>query len=132
MLKKYLQWHCKSFTDDNRNVKWCPYTKECSYAVERVNPLYSTENYVNCLCGNSFCFKCGEELHWPATCKMYQDWVAKFKSESENTKWIIANTKMCPRCKRPIEKSTGCNHMTCGQCKHEFCWMCMGDWKEHN
>lgn len=21
--------------------------------------------------------------------------------------------------------------MTCRQCGHEFCWMCMKDWKEH-
>lgn len=21
--------------------------------------------------------------------------------------------------------------MTCNMCKFEFCWMCMGDWKEH-
>ena len=22
--------------------------------------------------------------------------------------------------------------MTCKVCKHEFCWMCMGDWADHN
>ena len=21
--------------------------------------------------------------------------------------------------------------MTCASCKHEFCWMCMGLWKDH-
>ena len=21
--------------------------------------------------------------------------------------------------------------MTCNQCRHEFCWICMGDWKDH-
>jgi ariadne-1 len=21
--------------------------------------------------------------------------------------------------------------MTCKQCKHEFCWLCLGDWKKH-
>jgi ariadne-1 len=21
--------------------------------------------------------------------------------------------------------------MTCVQCRYEFCWVCMGDWKEH-
>lgn len=36
-LNRYLRWHCKSFTDDNRSVKWCPYTKDCNYAVQIIN-----------------------------------------------------------------------------------------------
>ena len=43
----------------------------------------------------------------------------------------MANTKSCPGCGRNIEKNQGCNHMTCNQCRHEFCWICMGDWKDH-
>jgi len=48
--------------------------------------------------------------------------------------WIYNNTKNCPKCKNPIEKNQGCNHMTCrppGGCKFEFCWVCLGDWKTH-
>ena len=22
-------------------------------------------------------------------------------------------------------------HMTCSQCRHEFCWLCQGPWAEH-
>jgi len=33
ILKKYMRWHCQSFTDDNKDVKWCPFTKDCEYAA---------------------------------------------------------------------------------------------------
>ena len=32
--------------------------------------------------------------------------------------------KKCPRCKFPIEKTGGCNKMTC-RCGQAFCWMCL-------
>ena len=34
-------------------------------------------------------------------------------AESENMNWILANTKPCPKCSRPIEKNQGCMHTTC-------------------
>ena len=94
VLKKYMRWHCQSFTDDNQYVKWCPFSKECNYVVEKVD-TYSINDVVDCVCGNSFCFKCSEELHRPATCHMFKEWDLKNQSESENTTWIIANTKPC-------------------------------------
>ena len=35
--------------------------------------------------------------------------------------------KSCPQCKSLIEKTAGCNHMTCGGCKTHLCWVCMKD-----
>lgn len=30
----------------------------------------------------------------------------------------------CPKCGVPIEKNDGCNHMSCPQCNHYWCWVC--------
>jgi len=49
-------------------------------------------------------------------------------------KLFQSHTKDCPKCKAPIEKSGGCNFMRCGKpnCRFEFCWLCLDDWKTHN
>ena len=44
---------------------------------------------------------------------------------------IFAFPLQCPKCNICIEKNGGCNHMQCYHCKHDFCWMCLGDWKTH-
>lgn len=101
-----------------------------------------------------FCFGCGESKHhFPVTCEVLEQWKSKMEAEVEQLKedgdgpegdeaygdiaqrlWMRANTRPCPKCKAPIEKNEGCNHMTCfnPQCKHEFCWICRKDWKLHN
>lgn len=128
-LKTYWKWLCKSFTDDNKNVKWCP-NLQCNNCVERIDQtrmLYE----VTCDCGTTFCFMCGLLPHKPCDCDTARKWEEKASAESENVNWIAANTKACPKCQKNIEKNQGCNHMTCVQCRHEFCWVCMGSWKDH-
>lgn len=131
LMKRYQRYHCQSYTDDNSMVRWCPF-RNCDYAANKLD--YTDQNIVNCLCGESYCFKCGKESHSPATCKMQTEWSIKNSSESENVNWIIANTKQCPntKCGKPIEKNQGCNHMQCKMCNAEFCWICLGEWKQHN
>jgi len=91
-------------------------------------------NDILCDCGYSYCIQCKNQGHRPCRCDVVRCWVEKESAESENLKWIKANTKKCPKCRTPIQKNQGCNHMTCrtaGGCGHEFCWLCKGDWKEH-
>ena len=32
--------------------------------------------------------------------------------------------KRCPYCRMWTEKNEGCNHMTCVECKFQWCWLC--------
>ncbi|CAD8120162.1 unnamed protein product [Paramecium sonneborni] len=38
---------------------------------------------------------------------------------------MISKCKQCPNCKSWVEKSSGCDHMTC-RCKFQFCYACGG------
>jgi hypothetical protein len=37
--------------------------------------------------------------------------------------------KQCPSCKFWVEKSEGCDHMTC-RCSFEFCYICGGVYQQ--
>jgi ariadne-1 len=129
---RYLLFLKRSFVDDNPTVKWCPFPG-CTSAV-RVERTGRQQPVACVTCGNSFCFVCCDADkgdHNPVTCESLDAWIAKGEDESENVKWMIANTKKCPKCRSPIEKDGGCMHMTCHGCRHDFCWMCRGDWSEH-
>ncbi|KAK7341591.1 hypothetical protein VNO80_24526 [Phaseolus coccineus] len=128
--QKYTRYLLRSYVEDNKKSKWCP-APGCEYAV--TFDVGSGGNYdVSCLCSYSFCWNCTEEAHRPVDCGTVAKWILKNSAESENMNWILANSKPCPKCKRPIEKNQGCMHMTCTPpCKFEFCWLCLGVWSDH-
>ena len=121
VLQKYEQWGLNELVS-SRNLRWCP-NKDCEMAVEN--------GCESCVCGFDFCWACGASPHAPASCDEAVRWALKNSSESENVGWILANTKPCPSCRKPIEKNQGCNHMHCRNCQSEFCWMCLQLWKVH-
>lgn len=129
-IEKFNKYGLLSFVEDSRKLTWCP-APDCKYATEALVDSPGEALDVFCNCGNAFCFNCKEEAHRPVDCNTVRKWLLKNSAESENFTWILANTKPCPKCQRPIEKNQGCMHMTCSQCRHEFCWLCQGPWSEH-
>lgn len=105
---------------------------------------------VDCGSGHFFCWHCLKEAHLPCSCELWSKWLEKIAEmlpkiptaedisecpETEavaNTLWLVTNSKCCPNCKSPIQKNEGCNHMKCTKCKHEFCWVCLEQWKKHS
>lgn len=129
--EKYARFALRSYVEDNDSLEWCP-APNCEHAAESHMDLAGEPLDVMCSCGTCFCFSCKEEAHRPVDCGTVKKWMIKNSAESENLNWILANTKGCPKCKRPIEKNQGCMHMTCSQCKFGFCWLCLAPWEEHN
>ncbi|KAK7312215.1 hypothetical protein VNO77_35923 [Canavalia gladiata] len=125
---KYDRFLFRSYVENNEKMKWCP-APACEYAVSYESDGVRTNADVTCLCYHSFCWICGEEAHSPVDCETVNQWITKNTSESENTTWILAYTKPCPRCKKPIEKNQGCMHITC-KCGFHFCWLCLRDWSQ--
>jgi len=131
-LDRYSRFRSMSLVDDSRGrARWCP-GQGCSCSASEP-PAGVRE--VECACGTMWCFGCGTDAHLPVSCETVQKWEEKNRDEGEDSTWIRVNTKLCPKCANPIEKNGGCMHMTChkpvGGCGHEFCWICMGPWKNH-
>jgi len=50
--------------------------------------------------------------------------VAKYEEDKSNAEWFKSSTMACPGCHVSVEKSVGCNHMTCAKCGQHFCYRC--------
>ena len=68
-------------------------------------------------CGTKICFQCREEAHGKLTCEEALE--KKFKCLGSNQ-----NIGFCPLCRTKMEKTAGCNMMTCLFCGYKFCWIC--------
>jgi E3 ubiquitin-protein ligase RNF14 len=56
--------------------------------------------------------------------KMLQRLEYDYLAEKETNEWKKRNTTACPMCHTSIERSEGCNHMTCSTCSTHFCFLC--------
>ncbi|KAL6654615.1 hypothetical protein ACP70R_008080 [Stipagrostis hirtigluma subsp. patula] len=129
---RYARFALRSYVEESGGrIRWCP-GAGCTRAIEFTGSADDATADVFCDCRHGFCFRCGEEAHRPVSCDTVRAWLAKNVSDSENANWLLANTKHCPKCRRPIEKNHGCNHMTCRTpCRHQFCWICLDPWEGH-
>ena len=128
--EKFLYLTTNSLVECNSFFRWCP-ASDCKFAV-KVEVVDARP--VSCKCGHTFCFSCAENWHDTVNCNILKKWIKKCDNDdSETSNWIATNTKECPKCHVPIEKSEGCNHMICQtpSCKWHFCWVCMGPWEPH-
>jgi hypothetical protein len=56
--------------------------------------------------------------------KTLETMVRKYEEEQQTQQWLSNYTTPCPTCGIAIEKSYGCNHMTCKSCQTHYCYLC--------
>lgn len=129
--------------DTMLDIVYCP-RRNCQYPVSRE----PNEQMAKCpVCQYPFCIYCKMVYHGVEPCKDSDKLVNEYETASADKKlqmeqrfgkrqlqmlvennmsksWISTNSQKCPHCDAAIEKSDGCNKMTCWRCKTFFCWLC--------
>lgn len=111
-FRSYLDQHAQE-------LKFCT-TPDCQQ-IYRHSPDRSILQCPSCF--STICSACDEEAHEGMTCqerRLHKDPAEQDRLFNE---WAAEKCKRCPECRSVIEKSEGCNHMTC-RCGAHFCWRC--------
>ncbi|CAD8113857.1 unnamed protein product [Paramecium sonneborni] len=111
--QKYEKFKRQKLLDRDETVRWCV-RPGCDKYIKGKSLLSNT---VKCECGQEICYECRREDHPGMTCEEALD-----KYYEQTLKQLVI--QRCPKCKAPIQKKEGCNHMTCYQCRFQFCWLC--------
>lgn len=112
----------------NSEYKQCPMNK-CDY-IGWVPKGFKCSN-------NLECEKCKASWNDPNLSPALTKFIKAIKSFWLGTNdfwsdvWKELWVKFCPKCDSPIEKNGGCYHMTCQNCRFEFCWDCLQPYRNH-
>ena len=114
LIEKYKKFKKRAEIIKDKNKQICP-KPDCDSFLQKSNE----SKYVTCENGHTYCFECLNPPHGNKSCGL--------NPENEFIKWTKGKSvKRCPRCKMYTEKNEGCNHMTCTNCKYQWCWLCEG------
>ncbi|KAK7133825.1 hypothetical protein R3I94_015625 [Phoxinus phoxinus] len=76
------------------------------------------------MCQFVWCFKCHAPWHEGLKCRDYKKGDKLLRHWASVIEHGQRNAQKCPRCKIHIQRTEGCDHMTCTQCNTNFCYRC--------
>uniref|UniRef100_A0A3Q1FVK3 E3 ubiquitin-protein ligase RNF217 n=1 Tax=Acanthochromis polyacanthus TaxID=80966 RepID=A0A3Q1FVK3_9TELE len=75
-------------------------------------------------CQFVWCFKCHAPWHNGLKCRDYRKGDKLLRTWASVIEHGQRNAQKCPECKIHIQRTEGCDHMTCTQCNTNFCYRC--------
>jgi hypothetical protein len=128
LYDKMVEFQFKLFVEQNNDMfNQCP-TADCPFIFQwdgdKENQRFDCK-----ICNKQYCIMCRVEWHEGMTCSEYRE-LNGYPPEDRLFYKFIKGTpfKQCPKCKFWVEKSEGCDHMTC-RCKFQFCYICGGTYQ---
>uniref|UniRef100_A0A250Y2Q4 E3 ubiquitin-protein ligase RNF217 n=1 Tax=Castor canadensis TaxID=51338 RepID=A0A250Y2Q4_CASCN len=111
------------------STKPCPQCKHFTTFKKKGHiptPSRSESKYkIQCpTCQFVWCFKCHSPWHEGVNCKEYKKGDKLLRHWASEIEHGQRNAQKCPKCKIHIQRTEGCDHMTCSQCNTNFCYRC--------
>lgn len=105
------------------SVRYCP-TPDCGQIYRPTLISSASSHTFTCSeCLIPTCTAC-HSPHPDMTCAEHKDHASGGREAFEELKKKLG-IKDCPKCKTAMEKTEGCNHMTCRGCGIHICWKCL-------
>ncbi|KAK0729114.1 hypothetical protein B0T21DRAFT_413216 [Apiosordaria backusii] len=121
MFERYDKWLLRDALQDLKGFVQCV-TVGCEYG-HVVSDQQECPTFHCKKCKGSHCIK-HNVSHPEETCKQYRKKQKDRQAQEEASEREVAGmTKDCPKCGRRVNKTAGCNHITC-HCGHEWCYVC--------
>ncbi|XP_034966480.2 E3 ubiquitin-protein ligase RNF217 [Zootoca vivipara] len=111
------------------STKPCPQCKHFTTFRRRGHiptpPKMENKYKIQCpTCQLVWCFKCHSPWHEGVNCKEYKKGDKLLRHWANEIEHGQRNAQKCPKCKIHIQRTEGCDHMTCSQCNTNFCYRC--------
>nr|XP_019947503.1 PREDICTED: probable E3 ubiquitin-protein ligase RNF217 isoform X1 [Paralichthys olivaceus] len=106
------------------STKPCP---QCSGFTSLKKHNNQSEHKYKIQCENCqfvWCFKCHAPWHNGLKCRDYRKGDKLLRTWASVIEHGQRNAQKCPQCRIHIQRTEGCDHMTCTQCNTNFCYRC--------
>lgn len=115
---KYLEFNVTRAFESSPFIRYCS-NKTCNKMII-AEPR--KRRVVCSKCTQQTCSKCKKKYHKLPLCRRREN--GSVLTWRMRWYYLFHGTRPCPNCRFLIEKTKGCDHMTCLKCSHEFCWRC--------